>query len=355
MPKTRSQARRRDDALRPRPVETPELFAPAKRPATLLELPVLGLDMAKRSFQASLQKPAQRAVEKEFGNDAEGFAALEKWLLEHGAPRTYAGLEATGSYSHALLFFLHEKGHRVCLLNPRWVKDYARSQGRRNKTDVVDARVMVGYLLSHEVRQWEPGTQAQQKLQALYRRRCQLVEIRIAEKLRLEHAAKDVIKSLRSSLNHLEGQVQALDLEIDKTIKADPELDQQRQWLLSIPSIGKVTAVAILAEMPPLQSFERIRDAAAWVGLTPALNQSGPVHGRSRMNKQGNPRLRKALYMPAVTLLRSKVPNAMTALARRLREAGKHEMVIVGALMRKLFQVACGVLKHRQSFNASLT
>ena len=356
MTKTRSQARRADAAIRPRPIQTPDLFTPRESCRSAIALPVLGADVAKRTFQACLQKAGQRAQEKEFTNDREGFAELEKWLLEQGAPCTRAALEATGSYSYALLCFLHEKNHRVSLLNPRWVKDYARSQGRRNKTDVVDARVIVDYILTHETNEWQPGSAVQQKLQALYRRRCQLMEMKVAEQVRLEHAPKEVMASLRSALDHLDRQLQNLDQQIDKTIKADPELKVQRQWLLSIPGVGKVTAAAILAELPPLHCFERTRDAAAWVGLTPSLQHSGDsVRRRSRMSKQGNARLRKALYMPALVLFRSKRSNAMTALARRLREAGKEEMVIVGALMRKLFQVACGVLKHRQPFNHSMT
>jgi transposase len=356
MPKLRSHARARDAALRPQPTQTPDLFDQTEHCQAAAELPILGIDVAKRSFQACLLKPGQRAQESEFSNDLQGFAALEQWLLKQNVPCTCAALEATGSYSLGLLVFLHEKNHRVSLLNPRWIKDYARSEGRRNKTDVVDARVIGHYVLSHQTREWQPASVERQKLQALYRRRCQVMEMRIAEQLRLQHAPQEVKASLRSVLDHLNRQLQNLDREIEKTIRSHGELQQQRQWLLSIPGIGKITATAILAEMPPVECFERVRDAAAWAGLTPSLKTSGTsVRGRSHLNKQGNGRLRKALYMPAVAIVRSKRANAMTALARRLREAGKEEMVIIGALMRKLFQIACGVLKHGQPFNPSLS
>ena len=350
MPKLRSQARARDAALRPQPIQPPDLFNKTEhRCQAAPELPVLGIDVAKRTFQACLLKAGQRAQEREFSNDLQGFAALERWLLQHDAPCTCAALEATGSYSLGLLVFLHEKDHRVSLLNPRWIKDYARSEGRRNKTDVVDARIIGHYVLSHHTREWQPASAQRQKLQALYRRRCQVMEMRVAEQLRLQEAPQEVKASLRSALDHFDRQLQSLDRELDKIIRSDAELNQQRQWLLSVPGIGKLTAAAILAEMPPLECFERVRDAAAWAGLTPSLKTSGTsVRGRSRLSKQGNGRLRKALYMPALAVLRSKRANAMTALARRLREAGKEEMIIVGALMRKLLQVACGVIRHRQ-------
>jgi len=351
-----SQRKQREAAARPAPVSTPDLFIPDNAPA-VWDLPALGIDVAKATFRACLLRPgAQRSVESDFANTPEGFAALTRWLEEHGAPRTRAALEATGHYSLALLRYLHGGGHAVSLLNPRWIKDYAGSEGRRNKTDAVDARLIARYVHTHVTRLWQPRSQAQEALQALSRRREEALRALTSEKLRLQSAPPQTACFIKTSIAHYERQLRELAAAVEALLKKDEGLRHHCALLESIPGIGRTTAILLLAELPDLECFERVRDAAAWAGLTPALCESGTsVRKRSRMNKQGNGRLRKALYMPALVLLRSKASHALSALRERLRRAGKAEMVIIGALMRKLFQTACGVLKHGQRFDPAFS
>ncbi len=341
---------------RPQPLDTPDLFAPQEAATPVPDLPVLGIDVAKATFRACLLRGgSSRTAEADFANSPEGFAQLDRWLEELGAARSRAALEATGPYSLELLRHLHDAGHHVSLLNPRWVKDFARSEGRRNKTDAADARVIARYLHTHAARPWQPRSPHQEELQALSRRRDDVQRLLVAEKLRLQSAGVHTASLIKATIAHCERQFQQIDKAVRQVLAADQSLRQRFEWLQSIPGIGPRTALALLAELPALDCFQRVRDVAAWAGLTPALCESGTsVHKRSRLNKQGNRRLRKALYMPALVLLRTKTRHSLSHLRDRLRAAGKAEMVIVGALMRKLFQVACGVLKHQQPFNNSL-
>src|SRR6188472_2900785 len=126
----------------------------------------LGIDISKLSFEACLwlNNTLRSAT---FPNNPEGFTQLDAWLKEHDVPKTFAGLEATGPYGAALLWHLHVQGHRVHLLNPRRVKDYGRSQGRRVKTDRSDAALIATYLrASEKLQPWQPPTQALVELQA---------------------------------------------------------------------------------------------------------------------------------------------------------------------------------------------
>ena len=85
-------------------------------------LSVLGLDVAKASVQAELRSSGNK-VRFGFDNNAKGFAQLARVLQEQSAPKIWAGLEATGSYSQALALWLHGQGHRVSLLRgnrPLW-------------------------------------------------------------------------------------------------------------------------------------------------------------------------------------------------------------------------------------------
>ena len=119
------------------------------------KLPVLGLDVAKKSVQAELRTSGNK-VRFGFANSAKGFTQLAHILKQHNVPKVWAGLEATGPYSHALALWLHGQAHRVSLLNPRRVKEYARSAGNRNKTDLLDAAVIADFVCAHTSLQ--PGT-----------------------------------------------------------------------------------------------------------------------------------------------------------------------------------------------------
>src|SRR5207247_6992530 len=116
-------------------------------------LPVLGLDVAKASVQAELRSSGNK-VRFGFDNNLKGFAQLAGILKEHNVPKVWAGLEATGPYSHALALWLHGQAHRVSLLNPRRAKQYARSAGNRNKTDLLDAAIIADFVCAHQPAAW---------------------------------------------------------------------------------------------------------------------------------------------------------------------------------------------------------
>src|SRR5436190_18275824 len=92
-------------------------------------LALVGIDVSKLTFDACLLRSAGPKLSAQFSNNPEGFAKLDTWLKAHHATKVLAGLEATGPYGVPLLWHLHTQGHVTCQLNPRRIKDYARSQG----------------------------------------------------------------------------------------------------------------------------------------------------------------------------------------------------------------------------------
>jgi len=354
---TATMPKKSQPSAAPAPLTHPDLLEPDAAPAVPEHLPVLGIDIAKATFRACLTGPGMtRSAEANFANTPEGCAALDTWLAQHGAPRTRAGMEATGHYSTALLEHLHARGHHASLINPRWIKDYARSLGRRNKTDEVDARVIADFVRTRALPAWQPASPEQQTLRALLQRREELQRLHTAEAQRLEsRPAPALAVFIKQTIAHCQRQLAALEKAITAALKANAAWRRRKTHLQTIPSVGHVTALKVLAALPEVDAFERVRDLAAWAGLTPALRQSGTsVQGRPRMNKQGSAFLRKAMYMPAVTLMRSRADNALTRFRDRLLAAGKSKMCVLGALMRKLFQVICGVIKHDSPFNPDM-
>lgn len=226
----------------------------------------------------------------------------------------------------------------------------------QHQTDEVDARVIAGYVRTHALPAWQPASKEQQTLRALLQRREDIQRTMLAEERRLEsRPAPAVAFLIKQTIAHCQSQLTQIEQAINTAISASPALKKHMENLQTIPSVGRITALKILAGIPPVESFERVRDLAAWAGLTPALCRSGTsLDKRPRMNKQGSSALRKAMYMPAVTLMKDKSQNALTRFRDRLLAGGKARMCVVGALMRKLFQTACGVLKHNAPFTPSL-
>ena len=257
------------------------------------KLSVLGLDVAKKSVQAELRKSGNK-VRFGFANNAKGFAQLARLLKQHNAAKVWAGLEATGPYSHALALWLHAQGHRVSLLNPRRVKEYARSAGNRNKSDLLDAALISDFVCAHQPAAWRPPTPEVAQLQALVRRREELSLMLQAEKNRLEGIAPNVRCSLQRIIATLSAEKARLEKLILGQIRSHQQLLCDHQLLCTIKGIGSLTAAILLAEMARPGQVERARQAAAHAGLTPRREQSGTSVRRNRgLGKEGNRYLRK--------------------------------------------------------------
>jgi transposase len=320
-------------------------------------LPRLGIDVSKLTFDVCLIHADGSNYRCPFTNDAKGFAELHAWLAKHKAARTLAGLEATGPYSHALLHYLHDKGHSVCHLNPRRVKDFAKSQGRRVKTDAIDAVVIAAYLRCTERLQlWRPPCAAVVTLQALVRRRQQVMDAMQAERNRTENQQLPTVvtSSIKRQICQLKKEVAELTAAILKHVLQHPTLQKSVRLLCSIPGVGQLVAVTILSEVPHITNFSRAREVAAFAGLTPALAESGTsVRRRGHMTREGSALLRKMLYMAALQAVK-RPTNALHPCYQAFVTRGKAKMCALGALMHKILRIAFGVLKHDTPFAPNL-
>ena len=316
------------------------------------ELPRLGIDISKLTFDVCLCLPQGGTRSAQFSNDDKGFAQLDAWLTQHQVTTTFAGLEATGPYGARLLWNLHTQGHRVCQLNARRVKDYARSQGRRVKTDRVDAALIAAYLkASEQLHLWEPPAQALADLQALVRRRQQLMDTLQAERNRRQGVTCTTVRaSLDEHIAHLKNSLVQLDAALDRHVEQNTQVQKSARHLRSIPGVGRMTAATILGEVPAISAFQRARDVAAFVGLTPSLSQSGTsVRRRGAISREGSALLRKMLYMAALQAVK-RPTNPLHRTYQTMVERGKPKLCAIVALMHKLIRIAFGVLKHDTPF-----
>jgi transposase len=314
----------------------------------------LGVDISKLKFDACLVRDGGKPRHRVFPNTPAGFAQLSARLSRHHVERAHACLEATGTYGEALATYLHEAGHVVSVVNPAIIKAYAQSHLSRAKTDKADSTLIARFCAERHPPEWRPLPSEVRELQALARRLDSLREMRQMEANRLEAAATAAVKeSLTEHLTFLDEEIARTERLIRSHIDSHPGLRGQRDLLLSIPGIGATTAAKLLGEILDVKLYEGARQLAAFAGLAPRLHESGSsVRKRARLSKVGAPRLRKALYFPAIAAI--KYNPYVKELSERLRARGKCPMQVIGAAMRKLVHLAYGVLKSGRPFDPEL-
>ncbi len=320
-----------------------------------MRLLALGIDIAKLKFNVCLIREDGRLRHKVFANTQIGFAQLSTWLSNNNVAQVHACMEATGTYGQALATYLVDAGQRVSVINPAAIKAYAGCQLSRTKTDKVDVELIARFCLTQQPPLWTPQAPEIRHLQALVRRLDALIEMRTMEQNRLSSGVSvvEVEASIKTVIASLEEQIKSTEQLIKAHITDHPTLQAHRDLLLSIPGIGEATTARLLAEID-FQQYESARSVAAFTGLVPRIRQSGTsVRGKARLSKVGAPRIRQALYFPAVTAIRCN--PTIKAWAKELRERGKCEMQIIGAVMRKLIHLAYGVLKSGKPYDPLYT
>ncbi|MCA1850240.1 MAG: transposase, partial [Acidobacteria bacterium] len=244
--------------------------------------------------------------------------------------------------------------HEVSVVNPAQITAYAQSRLSRAKTDKADATLIAQFCAERRPPRWSPLPQEVRELQALARCLDSLLERRQMESNRPEVAGTEAVReSLAGHLAFLDEESARTEELTRSHIDSHPGLRGQRDLLVSIPGVGEATAAKLLAEIMDVKLYESARQVAASAGLAPRLHESGSsVRRKARLSKAGAPRLRKALYFPAVSAI--KYDPYVKELSERLRARGKCPMQIIGAAMRKLLHIAYGVLKNGRPFDPEM-
>lgn len=312
---------------------------------------VLGIDLSKRTFDATLITPTAARHHRRFTNNAKGFDQLQRWLRRFGGTQVHACMEATNVYWEALAQFLIEQQHTVSVVNPARIKGFAQCEMQRNKTDKQDSLVIATFCARHTPDAWVPPTPDQQRLRALVRHREDLLQTRLQQQNRLRDTHDPLVReSLQAVLTTLEAQLRQVDEQIRAHLATQTELQATMQVMTTIVGIGTLTATKLLAEFYDLTRYQSAKALAADAGVTPTNYESGTsVRRRATLSKMGKASIRAALYMPALTAMRC--CPAFQQFAARLAARGKPKPVIIGAVMRKLLHILYGVVKHQTPYD----
>lgn len=305
---------------------------------------IVGIDVAKASLDVAVRPSGEQ---RRLGNDATGIAEAVAWLRAMGPHLIVA--EATGGYEALLVAELGLAGLPIVVVNPRQVRDFARATGRLAKTDRLDAQVLAHFGAAVRPTPRPLPDAAAQELAALVERRRQMVAMRTAEQNRLGATRVASVRArIQAHLVWLAADLAEVEEELRQRLRASSLWREQDDLLQSVPGVGPILSLTLLAELPELGRLSH-GQIAALVGVAPLNRDSGMQRGR-RAVWGGRREIRTALYMG--TLRATRCNLVIRTFSERLLAAGKAKKVALVACMHKMLTILNAMLKHQTLWQA---
>jgi len=296
----------------------------------------VGIDVGKARLEVAIRPSGEQFSE---ANDARAVRRLIKRLAPLGCTRIV--LEASGGYEALLAAALYAAGLPVVVVNPRWARDFARGIGQLAKTDALDAALLAQYAALPQLKVRALPDARTRELKALCARREELIDMVVAEEHRLAHVPQRPRREINGHIDYLRKRLKHLDHDLDQAVR-DSELFRERSALLtSVPGVGRVLCVALLARLPELGRLNRA-EVAKLAGVAPLNHDRGKLRG-VRMIAGGRAAPRRVPYMAALSAIRANPTRR--AYYRQLRDRGKPGKLALVAVMRKLLLILNAIIK----------
>jgi len=329
---------------------------------------IAAIDLGKHSFHLHAQDDrGHELYHKKFNR-----LGLIKHLASL-APCTIA-MEVCGG-SHFMAREVARLGHTPKLIAPQHVRPYVKS----NKNDFADAEAICEAATRSTMRFVSPKTEAQQALAMLNSVRESFIKDRTATANRI-HAAllevgisldtgfksirglpilldecslsppiKKLLMGLHSHFNYLDGQVKAL----DKEIECQAAEDDLASRLMTMPCVGPITSSVLAAELGDGKQFKCGRNYSASIGLVPKQHSTGGKAVLLGISKRGDRNQRRLLIQCArvYLIMLDRQKGALADWVRRLLSR-HHSNLVVCALANKLARIAWAIAAHHSEFDA---
>ena len=299
----------------------------------------IGIDISKMVFDVWSESFGHR----KFKNNEDGYSDFMELLTT----KSWCVMEFTGSYYQKLATFLYENEVPVSVINPMVIKRFIQMKLQHNKTDKSDAKMIVQYAREQTVHKWHPNP--------VYIRECKDLHTTINLYFKQSTALKNklhslmdkgvkgrIITSLKRQLRQIQSEIKLLEQEIESRVKRHEQ--ELLSNLLSIPGIGRRTAITLIICTNGFRTFENARQVSAFFGLSPVEHSSGSsVRGKTRISKRGHPQMRNYLFMCSFTAS-LKNPQCK-ALYERIVAKGKSKKLALIAVTNKLLKQAFAIAK----------
>ena len=323
---------------------------------------VLGIDVAQKELVVCLGRMYDDWVPeiyscKTFANTAKGHVAMTLWVkkqTEDGNPVRYV-MEATGIYHESLAYFLEGKGYEVSIVLPNKISNYFRTLEVKTITDKTSSEAIARFGLERKLDCWKRPKEIYKTLKQLTRERDQIVDQRTMAKNQL-HAEETEAQPNKKSVARIKTRIKLLNKqeteikgEIALLVKQEKEVSESVKVISTIPGVGLLTAVTVLAETNGFELIRNKRQLTSYAGLDIKEKQSGTsVKGKPKISKKGNKHLRKAMYLPALAAIRHE-ERFKTVFTRLVSRHGV-KMKAAVAIQRKLLELTYILFKTNSTY-----
>lgn len=301
---------------------------------------VVGCDISKDWIDGEIVGPlGQQRVRVD--NKAK---ALDRFARELPAG-SIVGMEATGDLHELLAGKLLKYGHVVFVINPRWIRHYAKGLGIRGKTDRSDAALIARFVASEhsKLHPYELPSREHKELRKLLSQRRKLVELKTATRQSLGSKARGLV-------NQFNKMIKAIEKRVNEIIKSVPDWQGLARRLRSEPGVGPIVA-AYLVEVLTRIGFRNSDAFIAHTGLDPRPNDSGHKHGKRYLTRHGDAGLRTMLFMAAMTASKKGVWRDIYHANRQKGLASTAALVVVA---RKQARIAFSLFKSGGTYNPDM-
>lgn len=305
----------------------------------------VGIDISKDQLDVAIRPTGE---EYHVGNNEEGIVELVD-RMKRLVPQLIV-MEATGGYEAAAAIALGIAGLPVAVVNPRQARDFAKSLGRLAKTDRIAAKTLAHFADAIRPEPQKLPDEQTIMFQSMLVRRRQLINMLVAEKNRYGMTHESQKLRVAEHIKWLESDLADLDKELEEQLQQSPIWQEKEKLLRSVPGVGPVTVMTVLAELPELGQINR-KKIAALVGVAPFNCDSGKMHGK-RAVWGGRAVVRNALYM--ATLSATRHNEVIRAHYQHLLAEGKPKKVALVACMRKLLTILNAIIRTMKPWESKL-
>jgi transposase len=325
---------------------------------------VLGVDVAQKELVVTLGRlyedlSVDLYLHRVFSNKQTGFVALEKWLKKNTTQEVQLQvvLEATGVYHQKFTYYLYDQQIPLCIVLPNKISSYIRTLENKTITDKSCSEAIAHFGLSRKLDDWKKPNKLYKTLQQLTRERDQLVFERssIKNQIHAEEAEaepnKSSIKRFNARVKFINTQEKEIKQEIEKWINTDQIVKQQIENIQTIPGIGQLTAVTILAETNGFELIRSKKQLTSYAGFDVKEKLSGTsVKGKPKISKRGNRHLRKCMHLPSLSAV--KHVDIYRELYTRIVSKNGIKMKALIAIQRKMLELVYVIYKNDTIFES---
>lgn len=314
----------------------------------------IGVDVGQDELWTAVDNKKPRC----FQNNNSGFKKLWTWANNlANTSELHFCMESTGVYGYNLARHLYSQENTiVSVINPAKISSFSKAQLRRTKTDRVDAQVILDFAKAQNPQAWAPEPQV---LRTLYHLVVQLDNLKTSKRQWLNRGSSnshlpdippEVIKSQKSLLKAFEKQICSIETEIKRLYNESEYIKNRVDIICSMNGLGQLSAVRLLAYGKSALTSLKQKSLIAHAGLAPSERQSGKsIKGKSHIAKQGDRRLRKSLYMPALVAIQHN--PIIKQFYKRLIERGKPKKLALVACMKKILIIIRSMLINQKTFD----